>query len=262
MSDIVVLEYQDLLSDKDLSTEIMQAYGAGSIGAVAIRGIPNWADICSRTLPLGHKLASLPAEKLKSLEDEGSMYNAGWSLGKEKMGDTPDFSKASFYFNPLTDNPTPELRSDFPWACPLNKWPLESDISNFKSNCCEVGQIMKSVAVELSRHIDNLLASRVVGYESGSFYQAMVKSNKAKSRMLYYYPIQNSELSSASGDNWIAWHNDSGFLTCLAPELFLDHNTGCIIDNPEPSVAGLWIAQRYSFLLFCVVFSVPVSTAK
>ncbi|KNC69255.1 hypothetical protein SARC_18238, partial [Sphaeroforma arctica JP610] len=30
---------------------------------------------------------------LKDLEHEESMYNAGWSLGKEKMGDVPDFAK-------------------------------------------------------------------------------------------------------------------------------------------------------------------------
>jgi len=38
---LVVLEYEDLLSDKDLSEEILRAYGAGSLGALGVRGIPN-----------------------------------------------------------------------------------------------------------------------------------------------------------------------------------------------------------------------------
>jgi hypothetical protein len=44
-------------------------------------------------------------EKQKALEHEPSMYNVGWSHGKEKLGDTPDFAKGSFYANPLYDEP-------------------------------------------------------------------------------------------------------------------------------------------------------------
>ena len=33
------------------------------------------------------------------------MYNVGWSHGKEKLGDKPDFAKGSFYANPLFDEP-------------------------------------------------------------------------------------------------------------------------------------------------------------
>jgi isopenicillin N synthase-like dioxygenase len=247
---LVIIDYEDLISDKNLADEIIRAYGADSIGALAIRGIPGWTELCSRTLPMGHALASLPHDKLSDLEDEASMYNAGWSLGKEKMGDTPDFAKASFYFNPITDDPNPELREAYPWAVPPNKWPNEEDIPGFKANCCEVGRIMKETANHLTRHIDNLLTQQVPGYKSGLFYNSLVQSTKCKSRMLYYYPIKPSPESSSSAtttkqsDNWIAWHNDSGFLTCLAPEKFLNHETGEVIDNPEPETAGLWIAQR------------------
>lgn len=50
---------------------------------------------------LAHKLAHLPEERKKLLEHEPSMWNAGWSHGKEKLGDIPDISKGSFYANPL-----------------------------------------------------------------------------------------------------------------------------------------------------------------
>jgi hypothetical protein len=241
---LVVLEYEDLISNKDLSEDILRAYGEGSVGALAVRGIPEWTTMTSKTLPHIHQLQALSPEKLSQLEDPNSMYNAGWSLGKEKMGDVPDFSKASFYFNPLSDDPCPEFRDEYPWALPRNLWPAEEDIPNFKTDSCQLGSVMKSVAVLLAKHIDALLSSRVPGYQSGLFYNAMLNSMKAKARALYYFPIATSSATTARGDNWIAWHNDSGFLTCLAGEIFVNHETGRVIENPEPEHAGLWIADR------------------
>lgn len=241
---LVILEYDDLCSDKDLSEEILKAYGANSIGALAIRGIPNWNEMCDKTLPMSHALAALPKDQLEKLEDEPSMYNAGWSYGKEKMGDTPDYAKASFYFNPLMDDPSPEMRSEYPWALPANKWPAEDSIPHFRDNCRQLGSVMKDIAALLARHIDKLLTAQVPGYQKGLFEEAMKTTNKAKARMLYYYPITPSSNESAAKDNWIAWHNDSGFLTCLAGEIFVNHDTGEKINNPEPDSAGLWIADR------------------
>lgn len=197
---------------------------------------------------MSHSLAALPKAQLDALEDEASMYNAGWSLGKEKMGDSPDFAKASFYFNPLLDDPSPEMREEYPWALPANKWPEESSLPHFRDNCREIGSEMKNVAVLLSKHIDRLLVSQIPGYQSGLFEQAMAQSTKVKARMLYYYPIKPSATSEEGKpkDNWIAWHNDSGFLTCLAGEIFVNHDTGEVISNPEPDTAGLWVADRYT----------------
>jgi len=243
---IVVLEYEDLVSDKDLSEQILKAYGAGSVGALGVRGIPNWAEMRDKTLPLSHKLSHLSDEKLQALEDETSMYNAGWSLGKEKMGDKPDFGKGSFYYNPLQDDPSPELRSEFPWALPANKWPDEADIPKFRDNCREIGSVMRDVAVLLARHIDKAIAANVPGYKKGLLHEAMSNSVKAKARMLYYYPIKVSAEAPAAvaTDNWIAWHNDSGFLTTLAGEIYVNHDTGAIVPNPEPDTAGLYISDR------------------
>ena len=243
---LVVLEYADLVSDEvDLSDQILYAFGGGSVGALGVRGIPGWRDMCVNTLPLAHRLVSLPKEKLLALEDESSLYNAGWSFGKEKMGDTPDFAKGSFYFNPITDDPSPELRAEYPSSVPANKWPDESDIPDFKKNCCHLGSIMRDVAILLAKHIDKLLVKQVPGYEKGLFFEAMTGSTKAKGRMLYYFPIQaRDDGKSTGGDNWIAWHNDSGFLTCLASELFMEHSTGRLVENPEPDNAGLFIADR------------------
>ena len=79
----------------------------------------------------------------------------------------------------------------------------------FRDNCREIGQKMKQVAVQVSKHIDRLLVKKIPSYEAGLFYNAMDSSIKAKARMLYYYPTpQQSVEVVKKTDNWIAWHND------------------------------------------------------
>ena len=38
--EVVVVEYADLLADKDLSTEIERAFGYDGVGVLAVRGVP------------------------------------------------------------------------------------------------------------------------------------------------------------------------------------------------------------------------------
>ena len=102
---------------------------------------------------------------------------------------------------------------------------------------------MRSVAIGLSKHIDKLISANVPNYQNGLLYEAMQNSIKAKGRLLYYYPVDIEKANSKS-DNWIAWHNDSGFLTCLAGDIYVNHETGAVIDNPEPDTAGLYICTR------------------
>jgi len=54
--------------------------------------------------------------------------NAGWSHGREKLGANPDYSKGSFYANPLFDDPPvdEEIKKSNPYAYPPNIWPKES----------------------------------------------------------------------------------------------------------------------------------------
>ncbi|EER01755.1 conserved hypothetical protein, partial [Perkinsus marinus ATCC 50983] len=47
-------------------------------------------------------------------------------------------------------------------------------------------------------------------------------------------------------DAWIGWHNDSGFLTCLTPDIYVKHDTGEEVPNPDRLTAGLWVADRNS----------------
>ena len=151
------------------------------------------------------------------LADEQSLYNAGWSLGKEKLkGDKPDLSKGSFYFNPLTDCPgSKEDRDLYPISYPKNLWPKDEDLPGFKEDAVELGKLLHNVVVELSWHIDVLANDSVEGYQKNLLFDAMKNTCKAKGRLLYYYPLDDAARECPEEDSWIGWHNDSGFLTAL-----------------------------------------------
>ena len=91
-------------------------------GAIAITDIPGYAEARSRLLPLGFKLAHAPEPQLRELEDPVSLYNAGWSKGKEKIGNVPDELKGSFYANPICDK-VGLYQKEHPYFYPDNIWP-------------------------------------------------------------------------------------------------------------------------------------------
>ena len=151
------------------------------------------------------------------LTDHKSLYNSGWSFGKEKLrGDKPDISKGSFYFNPLTNTPgTAADREQYPLSYPQNVWPNESDLPGFKESAKTLGKLLHNVVVDLSWHIDTLVATLVTGYKPNLLYNAMRDTCKSKGRLLYYYPLDEASFEHHEEDSWIGWHNDSGFLTAL-----------------------------------------------
>ncbi|CAK9009898.1 Uncharacterized protein SCF082_LOCUS10465 [Durusdinium trenchii] len=244
-AELVVVDYADLADEsKDLSPLIKAAFGPGTTGVLGIRNVPGFVAAKQRTLSQGYQLAHLDADTLKGLEDERSLFQAGWSHGKEKLGDKPDFLKASFYFNPLTDQPgTEEDRARFPVSFPCNVWPPKEAMPEFEGSCKEVGTIMFGVAGLVSKHIDDFVAKQVPGYHP--FLETAMKSTeKAKGRLLYYFPLPESAGGEPpKPDSWIGWHNDSGFLTCLAGDMYIDEATGKQIECPDEN-AGLYVVGR------------------
>jgi len=239
---VVTVSYQDLVDGKDISEQLSAAYGPNGLGVITISGIPNWNELRQKVLPLSHKLAHLPAPALKKLEHEPSMWNVGWSHGKEKLGDKPDLAKGSFYFNPLYDVvPLPqELKDKYPFAFPDNLWPKE-DIPDLEGSCKSLGALMFDVIVLLAKCIDDYIAAKIPSYEKGKWYNAMKDTKKIKGRLLYYFPCDEHE----SEDAWIGWHNDSGFLTGLVSSQYFNDDNGEKITNPDPQ-GGLWVVNRGS----------------
>ena len=247
---LVIVDYNDLKqesSSQELLFKLEEAFGSSGKGVIGIRNVPEFVKAKDALLPLGHSLAKLPPAELTALEDPDSMFNAGWSHGKEKLKkDVPDLNKASFYFNPLVDVPgTPEDRIKYPASYPSNKWP-KTALPELEPAAKNLGTILKNVAVELSRHIDAYASSKnPKNYQPPTLlYDALKDTIKAKGRLLYYYPLSLDDQSSSQEDSWIGWHNDSGFLTCLAGDLYLDAATGTPVSPPEG--AGLYICNRKS----------------
>merc|ERR1719432_612352 len=79
--------------------------------------------------------------------------------------------------------------------------------------------------------------------------KALADTEKCKGRLLYYFPPKAASPAAAKEkavpeDGWIGWHNDSGFLTALTPDLYVDDATGEVVENPDPTGAGLWVVDR------------------
>jgi len=152
-STLVTLKYQDLLSGKDLSAKISEAYGPDGLGALTISGIPNYAKYRETLIPLSHRVAHLPDHVKTTLEHSPSMYNAGWSHGKEKLGDEPDYSKGSFYANPVYDEAgSAEDRQKYPFFFPLNIWP-KKELPELEPAFKTLGKVMYEAVVLLSRKL-------------------------------------------------------------------------------------------------------------
>jgi isopenicillin N synthase-like dioxygenase len=251
---LVIVDYQELTNatnkNEELQEKLENAFGVDGIGLIGIRNVPGFVETKVELLSLAHSLANLPEQELKELESPETLYNTGWSHGKEKLKHgTPDWNKASFYFNPLSDLPgTQEERRRYPLSYPSNKWPNADSLPSFKTAAQRLGSLMKDVAVDLSRHIDNYAQSRNDSYEPETLFESLVRTEKVKGRLLYYYPLMGEDQkeepsSNQSEDSWIGWHNDSGFLTCLSGGLFMEPD-GTILPSSPCDSAGLYVAGR------------------
>ena len=288
-SRLVILDYADISSNdplQDLSSQLERAFGgstssssidsssnhdddASPLGIIAIRNVPGFVNAKNAFLPQAHALAHLDPSYLEQhLTDAPSMYNAGWSRGKEKLGSDkqPDYAKGSYYFNPITDTPgTEEERTNYPASYPCNKWPdnetevVRDKLRHFRANAKNLGRIMHDTVVLLARHIDDLALRKVKGYTKDLLYNAMKETEKVKGRLLYYYPLEEqvddttnngassttTTAKSSSFDNWIGWHNDSGFLTSLSGDLYINDITGTPIHKSQiDPAAGLYVTDR------------------
>lgn len=173
------------------------------------------------------------------------MYNVGWSHGKEKMGDKPDLAKGSYYANPLYDQAgTPENIAKYPFFYPDNIWPTES-LPEFEPAFKTLGSIMFETVCHLAKQVDHLTAQSVPEYQQNLLAEQIGTTKKIKGRILYYFPGEEKEVSKQAGgtpkepeDNWIAWHNDSGFFTAVGRGCVLQRM--CSLFLPECAVCKFY----------------------
>ncbi|KAG5189256.1 hypothetical protein JKP88DRAFT_193064 [Tribonema minus] len=264
---VVCVKYTDLQSGADLCSAIEQAYGNEGLGILAVTGVPNLQVLRAKLLPLAKTLAELPAEVQAELEHPSSSYMFGWSLGKERLSSgTPDFSKGSYYANPVYDRPVDDESqiAQFPASIHPNIWPTKH-LPDLEPAFKVLGQLVIAVGVLVARQCDAYAARARPGY-SGGLERMVAASRCAKGRLLHYFPLGEGRgsdnggsaqraatspaaapppsppLEGASFSDWCGWHLDHGSLTGLVPAMHLDAR-GAEVTCPDPA-SGLHVMSR------------------
>ena len=102
---VTVVEYADLCNDS-FAFPVNATFGEAGLGIVCIRGIPGYQEARARMLPMARTFAHLEDKIKEKYEHSPSFFQFGWSCGKEKLQGRPDYSKGSYYNNPLYDKIT------------------------------------------------------------------------------------------------------------------------------------------------------------
>lgn len=217
----VTISYPELIDkNADLSTKIEEGFGPNGLGILTIADVPGFSLLRQNLLRLSPRLASLPEEVKKELEDPNSRYNFGWSHGKEKLeSGKPDMLKGSFYANPILDIPTTEapLIQRYPSYCGPNIWPKHA-LPELEVAFKALGKLILDVGSMVAYHCDQYVSRLMKIKEDEGLEQILLRSRCHKGRLLYYFPAEKSNCSK-DGDSmssWCGWHTDHGSLTgCL-----------------------------------------------
>ncbi|XP_062148587.1 uncharacterized protein LOC133857361 [Alnus glutinosa] len=242
----VTISYSEL-KDKsaDLSMKIEEGFGANGLGILSITDVPGFPSLRRNLLRLSPRLAGLPEEVKKELEDPQSRYNFGWSHGKEKLeSGKPDLLKGSFYANPLLDKPTTDasMIQRYPSYCGSNIWP-DSALPELEVAFKALGKLIFDVGLMVAYHCDQYVSKGLHMLEHQGIEQILLRSRCHKGRLLYYFPAQQSNCTQDgnSTSSWCGWHTDHGSLTGLTCGMFIRD----AVEMPCPdSAAGLYIRTR------------------
>ncbi|KAK3210777.1 hypothetical protein Dsin_015483 [Dipteronia sinensis] len=242
----VTISYSELKdTNADLSMKIEQGFGPNGLGILSVTDVPGYSSLRENLLHLAPRLASLPEEVKKDLEDHHSRYNFGWSHGKEKLeSGTPDMLKGSFYANPVLDVPTTEtyLIERYPSYCGSNIWP-DTALPELEVAFKGLGKLILDVGLMVAFHCDQYVSKGMKVHADEGLEQILLRSRCQKGRLLYYFPPQKSNhmQDGDSMSSWCGWHTDHGSLTGLTCGLFT--RDGTVIPCPD-SAAGLYIRTR------------------
>ncbi|KAJ8442372.1 LOW QUALITY PROTEIN: hypothetical protein Cgig2_018628 [Carnegiea gigantea] len=198
----VTIPFSDI-QDKsaDLSAKIEEGFGPNGLGIIAISNVPRYPSLRKSLLHLSPRLAKLPEEEKKKLEDPHSRYNFGWSHGKEKLeSGKPDILKGSFYANPILDVPTKDqaLIQRYPSYCGQNIWP-HSALPELEVAFKAIGRMMLDIGLLVAHHCDRYLSDGMnVGADEG-LEHIICRSRCHKGRLLYYFPTEERMIGCLPG---------------------------------------------------------------
>ena len=89
--EVVILDYNQLIQkDLNLSEYIAKAFGNSQdcLGLCFVKNIPNLEQLRERLLIAASKLAHSPLQELDSITHPQSLYNFGWSHGRDYEWET------------------------------------------------------------------------------------------------------------------------------------------------------------------------------
>lgn len=244
---IVDLDYNDLLSGKDLTEQIHTAFGPNGYGILTVSNVPNVKQYRKELLPLSYKFANLPEDVKEKYVDADSDYSFGWSHGKETLNGKRDFAKGSYYANPLYDSPTSdeELKKKAPFFCRDNIWPAD-DVPQMEKAFKNMSRLLVDVGKLVSKQCDLLAQKTYKNYKPGTLHKTIEEGKCHKARLLYYFPMdkpkQDDDASNA--DSWCGWHNDTDTLTGLLKAMYFDKDGNSLDGHFSDSKAGLYIRDR------------------
>ncbi|GAB5370840.1 hypothetical protein AAMO2058_001527800 [Amorphochlora amoebiformis] len=259
----ILVSYDDLKSGKDLSELIEKAYGYQGLGILAVTGISEVGSLREALFKDGYKFANLEDNVKSKYEHKDSYYSFGWSHGKEKLQGHPDYSKGSYYNNPLHNKPydDPKLIEAIPSIAHPNIWPSK-EIPTLEKNFMDMGQLIVKVGCMIAAQCDLYVASQSKNYTPNRLYKMLSENKACKARLLHYFPIQkdqsegkalirnpnqsknDNESKSDPFSSWCGWHNDHSSLTGLVIGQFVDTQTGKFLEGKPDPAAGLYIRSR------------------
>ncbi|KAF6991785.1 hypothetical protein CFC21_008834 [Triticum aestivum] len=189
---------------RDLSGKIEEGLGPDGLGIISISDVPDFPALRRTLLRLAPRVANLPEDVKKELEDPDSRY---------------------------------------PSYCRRNIWPADH-LPELEIAFKALGKLMLEVGLMLARHCDLYVMQHGVGpYDGESLEQTISRSRCHKGRLLYYFPRQFSTQKEGgdSVSSWCGWHTDHGSLTGLTCGLFMKNSAE--VPCPD-SAAGLYIRTR------------------
>ncbi|OQR82224.1 hypothetical protein THRCLA_11041 [Thraustotheca clavata] len=250
--EVPIVSFNTLSDSNDLGAIIEAAYGPKGLGILAVANVPGLEELRAKLLPLAFKFANLPDEVKAKYELPKAYYSFGWSHGKENLQGKPDYSKGSFYNNPLHNVKTTDatLIEEFPTFYHDNVWPTD-EIPELEEAFMHLGQLIVNTGLLVAQQCDKYVESKCPTYEAGKLYRIIKQSRSCVGRLLHYFAMAQKDLDKMPAptdcieedfSSWCGWHNDHSALTGLVQALFTD-KSGNTIDNPDPS-AGLYIKNR------------------
>lgn len=231
-TDVVVIEYDDLRKSPgeiDLKAEIETAFGneANCLGLLLVKNIPDFEKHRSKLLSSSKKFSKLPEKAKQSCQNAAAPGMLGWSHGIERMNGQLDYSKGSYYANPIFDNPYTEeelkvrpLLKEFSSFTLPNVWPSE-DLPEFETNFKELGQLIFQTGCLLAAHCDDYIKSKLQDKGAASVQKSIAHSKSIKGRLLHYFSKGAEHENEKGGlDSWCGWHFDHSIITGLTSAAF------------------------------------------